>query len=229
MEEKRKKSLQLTAVKPGEKVLLLGAGTGLDLPYLPQDAQITAIDITPEMISRLRRRATKLGMNVDARVMDGQNLDFADNSFDVVILHFVLAVIPDPPRAIKEAERVLRPGGRMVILNKFLKDNSRPSLALRLANKIARIVITDITCKLNPLVALTSLKPLHEETVGLGGFFKIAILEKPPVAQETALPISEPALAAAHEEEHVSRPERFAQASVAYGGSQAAITVAPTS
>ncbi len=224
LEEKRKRSLELAAVKPGEKVLLLGAGTGLDIPYLPKDAEITAIDITPEMISRLRRRAHRLNMNIDARVMDGQKLDFASDTFDVVILHFVLAVIPDPLRAIREAERVLRPGGRIIVLNKFLKDESQPSPLLRLANKVARVLITDITCKLKPLVSVTNLHTVHQETIGLGGFFKIAILTKDTSMATARVP-------APHRDpqptyEPVPTPSRITQPALTLAPSQTGVAVA---
>ncbi len=178
LESKRKKSLELARIKPTENVLLLGAGTGLDLKYLPRDASVSAVDITPGMIKRLKKRSDDLGMKVNAQVMDGQALDFPDNSFDVVVLHFVLAVIPNRSLAIKEAARVLRPGGRAVILNKFAKDLSTPSIALRMTNQVARLVITDITCQLAPIVAASGMTKTYEEELGVGGFFKIAVLQK---------------------------------------------------
>lgn len=191
LEDKRRQSLKLANIQPDENVLIMGAGTGLDLEYLPVEMRPTAIDICPAMIKRLDKRAARLGMSVDARIMDGQNLDFADNTFDVVLLHFVLAVIPDPKKALQEAIRVTRPGGRLVILNKFLHDERKPSLALKSANSIARLLATDITFKLRPILQTPGLKAQHVEQIGLGGFFKIAILEKTeqvePQATETSV------------------------------------------
>lgn len=180
LESKRRKSLELASVLPTEKVLLIGAGTGLDLKYLPRQADITAVDLTPAMIRRLQARAQNLEMEVDAQVMDAQSLTFPDNSFDVVILHFVLAVIPDPVMAIREVNRVLRPGGRAVILNKFVKDGSKPSISLRLTNKLVRLLATDITCQLGPIAAVSGMQKVYEQEIGPGGFFKIAILVKEP-------------------------------------------------
>jgi ubiquinone/menaquinone biosynthesis C-methylase UbiE len=178
LEDKRRASMELADVRPKERVLLLGAGTGLDLKYLPGDADITAIDISPAMVGRLKRRAADLGVGVNAQVMDGQSLEFASNSFDVVILHFVLAVIPDPLRAINEVERVLKPDGRAVILNKFAEDDAEPSVVLRLANKVVRPLITDITCQLKPIVQASGLQPMYVQKLGAGGFFKVAMLQK---------------------------------------------------
>lgn len=83
----------------------------MDLPYLIGDYQITAIDLTPAMLNQLQIRAAKLEMNINILEMDGQNLQFENNSFDCVILNLILAVIPDPKKCIAEAERVLKFNG----------------------------------------------------------------------------------------------------------------------
>jgi phosphatidylethanolamine/phosphatidyl-N-methylethanolamine N-methyltransferase len=175
----RRRSLALLAARPGERVLIVGCGTGGDLPYLDAGAQVTAVDLTPAMVERTRRRAAALGRAVDARVMDAQSLEFADASFDAVVLHLILAVVPDPAAAIREAERVLRPGGRAVVFDKWVADDREPSLFRRAGNLVANLVATDITRRLGPLVAATSLRLEHREPTGLGGFFSIALLRKP--------------------------------------------------
>lgn len=210
LEEKRRYALQLASLNGGEKVLIIGAGTGLDLPYLPPDCEITAVDITPAMTKRLVQRADKLGLRVDCRIMDAQCLDIPDESFDVVILHFVLAVIPDPTRAIQEAARVLKPAGRVIILNKFVPDDSRPSKLTRFVNLGVRLVATDITCSLGPLVTASGLQRKHEETLGVGGFFKVAILEKGAPAKVIPYP-----------EQTMEVTEKAAEATVRKGHSAA--------
>lgn len=67
----------MAAIQPGERLLILGAGTGQDSEFLPRDAAITAIDITPAMIARLEGRARRLGLSVNAKVVDGQALEFS--------------------------------------------------------------------------------------------------------------------------------------------------------
>lgn len=175
----RRRSLEVASVQPGERVLLLGAGTGLDLEYLPREARITAIDITPAMIERLKHRARELGMDVDVRVMDGQALAFPDASFDTVVLHLIVAVIPYPVRCLREVERVLRPGGRAVVLDKFVPDDREPTLGQRLLNPVMRFFGTEITRKLGVLMSETGLRMVHEEPLAMNGFYKVAVLCKP--------------------------------------------------
>lgn len=175
--KKRRRAIELAAPKAGEKVLLIGAGTGLDLEFMAPGPRLIAIDLTPAMLAILRRRAGRLGLEVEARVMDGQALEFLDASFDLVILHFILAVIPDPGRCIREVARVLRPGGRAVILDKFMPDAKRPPWIFRLINPLLSFLGTELTRQLGPILQDSGLTITHEESAG-GDIFKIALLSK---------------------------------------------------
>ncbi|HEU4452546.1 MAG TPA: methyltransferase domain-containing protein [Longimicrobium sp.] len=175
----RQRSLSLLDPKPGERVLVVGCGTGGDLPFIPEGVEVTAVDLTPAMVDRTRARAASLGREVDARVMDAQALEIASESFDAVVLHLVLAVVPDPVAAIREAARVLRPGGRAVVFDKWVPDGRSPSLLRRAGNLVTNAVATDITRRLGPLVAATPLRAEHTEPAGRGGFFSITLLRKP--------------------------------------------------
>jgi phosphatidylethanolamine/phosphatidyl-N-methylethanolamine N-methyltransferase len=174
----RKRSIRLAGIKPGERVLLVGAGTGLDLDFLPAGVEVTAVDIAPAMIYLLRRRAGRLGLAVDARVMDAQSLDFKDESFDLVVLHLILAVAPDPVRVIRESARVLRVGGRAVVLDKFVPDGRRIPFVRRLINPLAQLVGTDLTRRFEPLTEASVLRLVTQEQVGTTGLFRVALLTK---------------------------------------------------
>lgn len=175
----RKRAISLLDLRPGEHVLILGAGTGADLPYLPQAPAVTAIDITPAMVERIVERASALGRPVDARVMDGQRLAFPNERFDAVILHLILAVIPDPVACIREVERVLKPGGRAVIFDKFVPDGKRASIGRRLLNLVTNLAFSDITRQLGPILGQVSLRVEHREAAALGGAFQIVVVRKP--------------------------------------------------
>lgn len=174
----RRRAIELLAVRPGERVLIDGCGTGLDLELLPRDAVITAIDLTPAMVEKTRERAAALGMTVDARVMDASALDFANESFDCVILHLILAVVPSPIPTAREAARVLRRGGRASIFDKFLPDDGKASLARRVLNVIANVLATDINRRLADILRETDLEVVRSEDGGFGGFFRVVIARR---------------------------------------------------
>ena len=133
----RKRSIDSLQVASGDKVLIVGAGTGLDLEYLPENCQITATDLTPSMVERIKKRNLTTKLDVTAMVMDGQQLAFPDESFDKGILHLILAVIPDPCACIREVSRVLKKGGTVVVFDKFVPRGRKASLTRRFFNLFA--------------------------------------------------------------------------------------------
>ncbi|MBF8963038.1 methyltransferase domain-containing protein [Pontibacter sp. FD36] len=174
----RQRSIELLQAKPDDAILIIGAGTGLDLPYLQGYTRITANDITPGMITKLKVRADKLGIPVEAHVMNGQQLAYADNSFDAVILHLIIAVIPDPIACIMEVERVLKPGGTVMVFDKFLPDGQKPSLLRRLFNQVASTLFSDVNRSIGKIVRHTSLQVELNEPAAFGGTFRIVRLRK---------------------------------------------------
>lgn len=95
--------------------LEVAIGTGLNLPLYPGEAQLTGIDLSPAMLGIARRRAEQLGRAVDLRQADALALPFPDASFDSVVCTFSLCAIPDDRRAVSEMNRVLRPGGILLL------------------------------------------------------------------------------------------------------------------
>ena len=185
MERGRRRALELAAIRPGERVLIVAAGTGLDLPWLPPQADVTAIDIAPAMLARFKARASALRRQVRAEVMDAARLDFPDASFDCVLLHLAIAVVPDPLATIREVARVLRPGGRVSVFDKFLPDGAEASAARRAAGALARLIATDLNRQLGPLLDAGGLVLREREPAGLGGLFIAALAEKPHFASLT--------------------------------------------
>lgn len=98
-------------------VLEVAVGTGLNLPFYPPDARLTGIDLSPAMLAVARDRAAGLGREADLREGDAQALPFADASFDTVVCTLSLCGIPDERAAIAQMRRVLRPGGRLLLLD----------------------------------------------------------------------------------------------------------------
>jgi ubiquinone/menaquinone biosynthesis C-methylase UbiE len=98
-------------------VLEVAIGTGRNLPYYPDGIRLTGVDFSPQMLQLTQRRAQELGRPVDLRLGDAQALDLPDAAFDTVVCTLSLCAIPDERRAIAEMKRVLRPGGRLLLLD----------------------------------------------------------------------------------------------------------------
>ena len=119
--EQARRSAIAASEQVGGRVLEVGVGTGISLPYYSQSCRVTGIDISEEMLDVARRRIVDQQLtNVDrVAVMDAQNLDFETGSFDVVTAQYVVNTVPDPEAALDEFMRVLRPGGELIIINRI--------------------------------------------------------------------------------------------------------------
>ncbi len=99
------------------RILEVAIGTGLNLPHYPADATVTGIDLSPAMLAIAKQRAADLGRDVDLHTGDAEALPFDDAAFDTVVCALSLCTIPDPAAAIGEMNRVLVPGGRLLLLD----------------------------------------------------------------------------------------------------------------
>lgn len=100
----------------GERVLEVGVGTGKNLPHYPAGTHVTAIDLSGRMMEQAQRRAKLMGTRVDLALMDAQRLAFPDATFDAVVATFVFCSVPDPVLGLQELGRVVRPRGRITLL-----------------------------------------------------------------------------------------------------------------
>jgi phosphatidylethanolamine/phosphatidyl-N-methylethanolamine N-methyltransferase len=135
----RTQTLRTLPTEKTSKVLLSGIGTGLDLPLLPKLHYYTALDFNAAMLGRAKPRSA--GLQVDWVMGDSMALPFADAYFDHVVLHLILAVVPRPAQCLNEAARVLKSGGTIIILDKFLRPQ-QTALLRRALNPLSRRVAT---------------------------------------------------------------------------------------
>lgn len=103
-------------------VLEVAVGTALNLSHYPQEVALTGIDLSPEMLEIARSRAAQTQRPIDLREADAHELPFADESFDTVVCTYSLCNIPDPRRAVEEMKRVLRPGGKLILVDHIRSD-----------------------------------------------------------------------------------------------------------
>ena len=121
----RLRAIERMNIQPGERVLEVGVGTGINLSLYPAHAEITGIDFSDAMLEKARERSARKGLrNTRLQQMDAADLKFADDSFDIVYAPYLISVVPDPVKVAQEMRRVCRPGGRIIILNHFLSPSA---------------------------------------------------------------------------------------------------------
>ncbi|WP_158774796.1 class I SAM-dependent methyltransferase [Cobetia sp. L2A1] len=174
----RREALATLDLKAGTRVLLLGAGTGLDLPFLPRDIELEVIDASPAMLRRCRERAEILGFDANVKQGDAMALDFPDGYFDVVIAHLIIAVVPEPQAALNEALRVLAHDGELSLLDKGLRGTQPAGIVRRLLNPLARMIATNLSVPLDSLFQGHAVQRLEDRDLGPGGLLRHMHLRK---------------------------------------------------
>lgn len=170
LESARVESLSRLPPERPAKVLIDGIGTGLDLPLLPRIHGYVGVDLTRAMLDRARPRARGL----DLLLVEGDclRLPFRDGSFDHAILHLIVAVVPDPTRCLSEAARVVRPGGTLLVLDKFLRRGQGAWLR-RAVNPLARRIATRTDVVFEELLErVPQLRLVEDRGLLFGGWFR---------------------------------------------------------
>ncbi|WP_175059844.1 class I SAM-dependent methyltransferase [Thermococcus sp. 2319x1] len=134
----RKRALSLAK----GKVLEVGVGTGKNLPYYPKDVEVIGIDFSRGMLEKAEKRRKELGLeNVRLLLMDVQNLEFKDNTFDTVVSTFVFCTVPNPIKGLREVYRVLKPGGKAIFLEHMKSESKLLNVPLYLMEPFIKTLL----------------------------------------------------------------------------------------
>ncbi len=162
----RVNAIRRMGIKPGDRVLEVGVGTGINAALYPTDCSVTGIDLSSSMLEKARERVARKGVrNVRLLQMDAANLKFADDTFDIVYAPYVISVVPDPVAVTREMRRVCRPGGRIVILNHFRSKNRLGAWIERVISPLTVHIGFKSDLDLPAFLAQADLKPVSIEKV----------------------------------------------------------------
>jgi ubiquinone/menaquinone biosynthesis C-methylase UbiE len=176
--ESRRRSIEGLALGDGERLLVPGIGTGLDVGFVPRGTVAVGLDLTLSML--LKARPLARDRRLSLVVGDASRLPFRHGAFDAALLHLILAVVPDARPALAEAVRAVKPGGRLAVFDKFLKPGEAPSAFRRLADRLVRPFATGLNTRFEELLEGTPGVAVEEDAPDrFGGLFRRIRLRKP--------------------------------------------------
>lgn len=174
----RRRAIDMLALQPGDRVLIVGVGTGADLPLLPRDVSAVGIDLSPAMLAKARNKLTGCRASVELILGDAQTLLMAENSYDVAILNLILSVVPDGRACLQSALRALKPGGRIAVFDKFQANNQNPPPLRKLLNLFSTLFGTDITRRFDQISQGCPCVVEQNEPSLLTGTYRVILLRK---------------------------------------------------
>ena len=118
------------------KVLEVGVGTGKNIPYYPDNLDITAIDFSDKMLSKAKEKTKKFNKKVELIKMDAQIMDFADNTFDMVFTTCVFCSVPDAVKGLKEIRRVCKHDGKIIMIEHVRSEGKVLGLIMDILNPL---------------------------------------------------------------------------------------------
>lgn len=172
---------KLWSLIPGGRVLEVGVGTGKNFPFHPSESEVTGIDLSERMLAQAQQKAEKMDYAIELRQMDTQQLDFADDSFDAAIATFVFCSVPAPVVGLSELARVVKPGGRIVLLEHVRID--RPAILGKLMDWFDPLVVQMLGAHINRRTADTvqeaGLEVEQVEDLAARGLVKLIVARSP--------------------------------------------------
>lgn len=165
----RMKAIEVAELKPGQRVLEVGVGTGLSLPFYPPETEVTGIDLSPQMLKRAEELVKDEGLkNIKSlQVMNAQDMKFEDNSFECVMAMHVSTVVGDPAKFVQEMQRVCVPGGKIIIVSYFHDPKTPVGKVSHMLAPFAKYIGFRPDMTMEEFLELTHLKIDQEYSVNL--------------------------------------------------------------
>ncbi len=161
----REAAHRLLAVEPGTRLLLVGVGSGADLPLLPCGTTAVGVDLSRRMLARAKQKPSAAS-EVFLVEANAAALPFADESFDAVMCVLILSVVGDPRCCLQEGIRVLRPGRTLIVFDKFAPGDGKPSAIRRAINVLTRSFGTDVNRNWRQIADGIDAAIVHDEPIG---------------------------------------------------------------
>ena len=177
--------------RPGDRILEVGVGTGLSLALYRAAVSVTGIDVSVEMLDRARERTSHLGLRHvrELRIMDAENMNFADNSFDKVVAMYVASVVPHPALLVDEMRRVCRPEGEIFVVNHFRAANPVVGTVEKLIAPLSQLLGFRPDFRLDDFIRETDLEVVDKKAVNLFGYWTLLRARNNKLAQEALTPL----------------------------------------
>jgi phosphatidylethanolamine/phosphatidyl-N-methylethanolamine N-methyltransferase len=166
-------------LEPGRRVLDMGVGTGLTLPHYPEGVEVVGIDLTEGMLRKAEPRLPQCRCRVHLVQGDALRCPFGADSFDHILITHVISVVSDPPGLLAEAQRLVKPGGRIVILNHFQSNNPVVAALESLANPLCVRVGWRSDLGLAEVVDRSPLRLLYQFKLAWMDLWQIVVMQKP--------------------------------------------------
>src|SRR6266545_844142 len=162
----RLEAIKKMDIRPGDSVLEVGVGTGINLPLYPKTCSVIGIDLSEPMLEKAREKVFDQALrNCRVMEMDAAAMTFPDECFDIVYAPYLISVVPDPVKVAQEMRRVCRPGGRIIFLNHFLSPNPLLSRVERLISPATIHIGFKSDLDLPAFLAQADVRPVSIEKV----------------------------------------------------------------